>query len=43
MDRGYGLVEIGDGSDIVAAPLMNAAARKKGLCGLVPFLNFTRQ
>ena len=36
MDRGHG--EIGDTSDISAAPLINAAARMKGLCGrrLVP-------
>ena len=33
MDRGHG--EIGDGSDISAAPLINAAARMKGLSSLL--------
>jgi hypothetical protein len=33
MDRGHG--ELGDGSDISAAPLINAAARMKGLSLLV--------
>jgi hypothetical protein len=33
MDRGHG--EIGDGSDISVAPLINAAARMKGLSLLV--------
>jgi hypothetical protein len=33
MDRGHG--ELGDGSDIAAAPLINAAARMKGLSLLV--------
>ena len=33
MDRGHG--KLGDGSDISAAPLINAAARMKGLSLLV--------